>query len=62
MQKVKKVIKFKDLPENDVKVLYEKYPDGWEDFVRKITKPNGDYFYAINLEPPFLEISIPDFL
>jgi hypothetical protein len=50
MEKVKKVIKFEELPQEASLALAKKYPDGWKDFVRKITKPNGEFFYAIDID------------
>ncbi|MCF8378129.1 MAG: hypothetical protein K9H49_01050 [Bacteroidales bacterium] len=50
MNKINKVIKFSDLPAEAFQKLLQKYPDGWRDHVRKITKPNGEYFYAINVD------------
>ncbi len=50
MKKINKVIKFEDLPGDALAALSNQYPEGWEDFVRKITKPNGDSFYAINVD------------
>ena len=50
MEKIKKVVKLEDLPSDGIKALYKKYPEGWKDYVRKITKPSGDFFYAINVD------------
>jgi hypothetical protein len=50
MGKVRKVIKYADLPEDAAKALTHKYPGGWRDFVRKITTPNGETFYAIDID------------
>ncbi len=50
MEKLKKVVKLEDLPPEGIKALYKKYPDGWKDYVRKITKPSGEFFYAINVD------------
>ena len=50
MEKIKKVVKIEDLPEDGLRALYRKYPDGWKDYVRKVTKPSGDFFYAINVD------------
>lgn len=50
MEKIKKVVKLEDLPADGIKALYKKYPEGWKDYVRKITKPSGDFFYAINVD------------
>lgn len=50
MQKINKVIKLEDLPKDAIKALEKQYPDGWKAYIRKITKPNGDYFHAINVD------------
>ena len=50
MTLIRKMVKFEDLPDEAFEVLEELYPDGWQDEVRKITKPNGDHFYAISVE------------
>lgn len=50
MSRINKVIKYEDLPLEAKRALLIKYPDGWKDFVRKITKPNGEFFYAINVD------------
>jgi hypothetical protein len=50
MERIRKVIKFEELPKEAMQALTKKYPDGWKDFVRKITKPNGDFFFAIDVD------------
>ena len=50
MDKINKVIKFEDLPKDALKAIEKQYPDGWKAYIRKITKPNGDYFHAINVD------------
>jgi hypothetical protein len=50
MDKINKVIKFEDLPKDALKALEKQYPEGWKAYIRKITKPNGDYFHAINVD------------
>jgi hypothetical protein len=50
MEKIRKVVKFEELPQEALQALAKKYPDGWKDFVRKITKPSGDFFYAIDVD------------
>lgn len=50
MDKINKVIKFEDLPKDAIKALEKQYPEGWKAYIRKITKPNGDYFHAINVD------------
>lgn len=50
MEKIKKVVKLENLPPEAYEALNKKYPEGWKDYVKKITKPNGEYFYAINID------------
>lgn len=50
MGKINKVIKLEDLPKVGLKALEKQYPEGWKAHIRKITKPNGDYFHAINVD------------
>lgn len=50
MDKIKKVVKLEVLPRDGIKALMKKFPDGIEDHVRKITKPNGDFFYAVDVD------------
>ncbi len=50
MDRINKVIKFEDLPQDALNALEKQYPEGWKAFIRKITKPNGDYFHAINVD------------
>ncbi len=50
MGKINKVIKLEDLPKDGLKALEKQYPEGWKAHIRKITKPNGDYFHAINVD------------
>ncbi len=50
MTKIKKIASIEKLPEDVLDALQERYPEGWEGEMRKITKPNNDYFYAIELD------------
>lgn len=52
MTKTRKVVRLKNLPSDAKAAIISKFPDGLEDHVEKITKPNGDYFYAVNVETP----------
>jgi hypothetical protein len=31
-------------------MVHEKYPDGYQDHIFKVTKPNNDFFYAFTLD------------
>jgi hypothetical protein len=47
----KRVITSMDkIPAEVLKVVMKKYPDGWSNHVRRINKPNGDFFYGITVE------------
>lgn len=50
MDRINKVIKFEDLPEDALKALEKQYPDGWKAYIRKITRSNGDFFHAISVD------------
>lgn len=50
MEKVKKVVKMEDIPSEAMEALLKKYPDGWKDFVKKISKPNGEFFFAVDVD------------
>ncbi len=50
MEKIRKVIRFEDLPHDALEAVRKKYPEGWKDFIRKVTKPNGEFFYAFNID------------
>ncbi|MFO8021837.1 MAG: hypothetical protein R6U65_05165 [Perlabentimonas sp.] len=50
MNKKKLVISYKNLSPELTKMLKNRYPFGYQDHVIKVTKPNGDYFYAVTLD------------
>jgi hypothetical protein len=50
MDKVNKVIKFEDLPDDAIKALEKQYPEGWKPYIRKISKSNGEFFHAIRVD------------
>jgi len=50
MDKINKVMKFEDLPKDALKALEKQYPDGWKAYIRKITKPNGEFFHCISVD------------
>ena len=49
MEKKRLVVSYKTLHEL-LELVKQKYPHGYQNHVIKITKPNGDYFYAITLD------------
>jgi hypothetical protein len=50
MEKRRLVIDYKNLSPELLASLKLKYPHGYQNFVMKVSKPNGDFFYAITLD------------
>ncbi|NBC83740.1 MAG: hypothetical protein GVY19_10195 [Bacteroidetes bacterium] len=50
MEKRRIITSYEKLSPELKRMLLQKYPDGYIDYVRKIDKPGGDYFYAFNLD------------
>jgi hypothetical protein len=50
MEKKRLVVSYKNLTPELLELVKQKYPHGYQNHVIKITKPNGDYFYAITLD------------
>jgi hypothetical protein len=51
MEKKKKlVVSFKNCTEEVLEAIKKKYPNGYSDFVMKVQKPSGDFFYAITVD------------
>ena len=48
--KKKLVVSYKNCSEEVLEAIRLKYPNGYHDFVFKVTKPNNDYFYAITVD------------
>lgn len=46
------VTSYKNLSPEILEEVKKKYPNGWNDFVIKVEKPTGDFFYAITLDTP----------
>jgi hypothetical protein len=44
------VTSYKNLSPEILEEVKKKYPNGWNDFVIKVEKPGGDFFYAITLD------------
>lgn len=44
------VISFENLSSDLVAALKERYPNGFEDKMIRVDKPNGDFFYGVVLE------------
>lgn len=51
MNNRKKVIThLNNLPPEVLEALHNKYPDGYMNYVFKVTKPNNDFFYAVTVD------------
>lgn len=50
MEKRRLVIDYKNLSPELVALLKQRYPQGYQNFVIKVSKPNGDFFHAITLD------------
>jgi hypothetical protein len=48
--KKKLVVSYKNLAPDLVDLVKEKYPKGYSDYLIKVSKGNGDFFYAITLD------------
>jgi hypothetical protein len=48
--KKKLVISYKNLSPDLVSLLKEKYPKGYSDYLIKVNKNNGEFFYAVTLD------------
>lgn len=46
------VTSYKNLSPEILEEVKKKYPNGWNDYVMKVEKGPGDYFYAITLDLP----------
>lgn len=49
-QKKKLIISFEKLSPELLKLFHDTFPSGCEDSLKRIPKPNGEYFYAVQLE------------
>jgi hypothetical protein len=50
MGKKKLVVSYKNLSPELIFLVKEKYPKGYSDYLIKVNKNNGDFFYAITLD------------
>lgn len=50
MEKKKLVVSYKNCTEEVLEAIKKKYPNGYNDYVMKVQKPNGDFFYAITAD------------
>ena len=44
------VVSYKSCTDEVLDAIRKKYPTGYNDFVMKVTKPSGDFFYAITVD------------
>ena len=35
-----------------LEAIYKKYPDGWVNHIKRIDKPNGEFFHAFTIDMP----------
>lgn len=53
MQTRKKVIvHINNISAEVMELILQKYPDGYQDHIFKVTKPNNDFFHAITVDTP----------
>ncbi|MBR6830621.1 MAG: hypothetical protein IKM58_00875 [Tidjanibacter sp.] len=50
IQKRRSVISFHNLPIEIQEAVKEKYPLGYTDYMIRVDKPSGDFFYAVPFE------------
>lgn len=50
MKKKRVVINYSNLNPDLLELLKKKYPLGYQNYVIKVDKPNGEFFYAITLD------------
>ena len=49
-QKKNVIVHFNNITPEVLEALRNKYPDGYQDHVFKVTKPNNDFFYGITVD------------
>jgi hypothetical protein len=50
MEKKRLVVSYKNCSDEVLEAIKKKYPMGYTDFVMKVQKPSGDFFYAITID------------
>jgi hypothetical protein len=50
MEKKRLVVSYKNCTEEVIEAIKKKYPNGYNDYVIKVQKPNNDFFYAITVD------------
>ncbi len=48
--KQKLVVSYKNCSDEVLEAIRQKYPNGYHDYVIKVTKPNNEFFYAITVD------------
>jgi hypothetical protein len=46
----KVIVHINNISPDVMEIVHEKYPDGYQDHVFKVTKPNNDFFYAFTVD------------
>jgi hypothetical protein len=46
----KVIVHINNISPEVMEIVHEKYPDGYQDHVFKVTKPNNDFFYAFTVD------------
>jgi len=49
-QKKRVIIHINNVTQEVLEAIQQKYPEGYQDRIFKVTKPNGDFFHAITVD------------
>ena len=58
LTKKKLVVSYKNLPADALELVKEQYPKGYSDYLIKVDRGNGDFFYAITLNTETIDYLI----
>jgi hypothetical protein len=58
LTKKKLVVSYKNLPPDVIELIREQYPKGYSDYLIKVDRGNGDFFYAITLNTETIDYLI----
>lgn len=50
MEKKRLVVGYKNCSEEVLEAIKKKYPNGYNDYVIKVQKPNNEFFYAVTVD------------
>jgi hypothetical protein len=50
MEKKRIIVSYKNCTDEVIEAIKKKYPNGYNDFVIKVQKPNNEFFYAITVD------------